>query len=81
MPMANASIDNKNDKRMEYCQLNKRENHCLIWTLSFSKELVHLAQGKGGKSEFANTILFILVDNIPSDIRRDVTYEIIVVNL
>ena len=65
---------------MEYSYIVKDYQHKKFWKYSFGNELGRLAQRVGKIVKLMDTLLFVSYKNVPSEIRKYVTYGYIVVD-
>ena len=72
--MANAVLDEKTGKMLNYRQLLQHEELTDDWMLSSSNEYGRLAQGVGSRVKGTETIFFIHKHEVPADRFKDVTY-------
>ena len=63
------------DKLLSYRQLMRKPKFKNNWSTSSANEFGRLANGVGGRIKNpTNTILFIIRNDIPHNLRKDVTY-------
>jgi hypothetical protein len=68
-----AVIDEKTGKHMEYCNLIKNPELCLLWTRALANKLGRMTQGTHIVIK-TNTMFFITKSQIPSDKHKNITY-------
>ena len=79
-PLVNAVINDEMGEALDYRQIIKQEKHRDVWVKSFENDPGRLAQDVYYRVKGAETIFFILYNNIPIDRRKDWTYGHIVCN-
>ena len=72
--LANAVLDVKTGKMLEYRHLRQHPELKEAWDKSGANEFGRLAQGIGGRIKGTNTIAFIREKDIPKERRKDCTY-------
>ena len=76
----NAVLDMDTGELLEMRHLLINPKYKEVWGKSYTTKLGRLAQGIPGVSEGTNTIVFITLDEIPMDRRRNITYGRICAN-
>ena len=60
--------------------LMRDNKHKKVWKHSFANELGRLEQGSVKRVKGTDTILFVDYNDIPSELRKEITYGLIVVD-
>ena len=78
--MSNTIVDELTVVAIEYWKIIRNPKHIPLWIKYSANDLGRLLQGIDGRLDGTNTTCFIQHDTIHKNIRKYVTYELIVVN-